>query len=100
MKNVKIGGLIVILVSGLLMALPLVGMAAEVSGLYEAEAQVYSQKRSERAMAMATGLAEVLVKVSGRRDAAQVKGVAQATRRPAKFLQQYRYRALPEEQRE
>lgn len=100
MKNVKISGLITMLTASLLMVLPLVGMAAEVRGLYEAEAQVFSQKRSERAMAMATGLAEVLVKVSGRRDAAQVKGVAQATRRPAKFLQQYRYRALPEEQRE
>jgi len=80
--------------------LPLVGTAAEVSGLYEAEAQVFSQKRSERATAMAAALAEVLVKVSGQRDAALVPGVAQATRSPAKFLQRYHYRALSKEQRE
>lgn len=80
--------------------LPSAGMAAEVSGLYAAEAQVFSQKRSERATAMAAALAEVLVKVSGQRDAALVQGVVQATRSPAKLLQQYRYRALSDEQRE
>ncbi len=80
--------------------LPLQVQAAEVRGLYEAEVQVFSQKRSERATAMAAALAEVLVKVSGRPDAAQVKGVAQAIRHPARFLQQYRYRPLAEERRE
>ena len=86
--------------AGLLVVLPLLGNAAEVRGLYEAEAQVSSQKRSERATAMVAALAEVLVKVSGQRDAAQRTGVARATRSPAKFLQQYRYRALPEVLRE
>lgn len=80
--------------------LPLLGSAAEVNGLYEAEAQVFSQKRSERATAMAAALAEVLVKVSGQRDAARVPGVVQATRSPAKLLQRYRYRAMSKEQRE
>jgi hypothetical protein len=84
----------------MLAMLPLVGMAAEVSGLYAAESQVFSQKRSERATAMVSALAEVLVKVSGRRDAALLPGVAQATRSPGKFLQQYRYRALSAEERE
>lgn len=96
----KTCGLAVVLLASLLLALPMAGVAAEVKGLYEAELQVFSQKRSERATAMLAGLAEVLVKVSGRRDAAQVKGVARAIRRPAKFLQQYRYRALSDEQRE
>jgi len=100
MIKLNIVGLVGVLLAGLLLVLPSAGLAAEVRGLYEAEALVFSQKRSERAMAMATALAEVLVKVSGRPDAAQVKGVAQAIRRPGKFLQQYRYRALPEEQRE
>jgi len=90
----------VVLLTGLLMVLPVTGMSAEVSGLYEAEVQVFSQKRSERATAMAAALAEVLARVSARRDASQLKGVAQSIRRPAKFLQQYRYRALPETQRE
>ncbi len=79
---------------------PTAGFAAEVRGLYEAEAQVFSQKRSERATAMVAALAEVLVKVSGQRDAALRQGVARAIRSPAKFLQQYRYRALSKEQRE
>ncbi len=96
----KIGGFGIVLLAGLLMVLPIVGMAAEVSGLYEAEVQVFSQKRSERATAMAAALAEVVVKVSGRRDAAELKGVAQSIRRPARFLQQYRYSALSAEQRE
>jgi hypothetical protein len=100
MRNVKTWGLAGVLLTNLLLALPMVGVAAEVSGLYETELQVFSQKRSERAKAMLAGLAEVLVKVSGRRDAAQVKGVAQAISHPAKFLQQYRYRALSDEQRE
>ncbi len=82
------------------MVLPTAGMAAEVSGLYEAEVQVFSQKRNERAKAMAAALAEVVVKVSARRDAAELKGIARSMRHPARFLQQYRYRALPEAQRE
>jgi hypothetical protein len=82
------------------LCLPFAAGAAEVKGLYQAEMLVFSQKRSERATAMAAALAEVLVKVSGQRDAAQQEAVAQATRRPAKFLQQYRYRALSDEQRE
>jgi hypothetical protein len=49
---------------------------------------------------MAVGLAEVLVKVSGQRNAALVEGVAQALRSPAKFLQRYRYRTMSDEQRE
>ncbi|NOX75952.1 MAG: DUF2066 domain-containing protein [Gammaproteobacteria bacterium] len=75
--------------------LPSGGMAAEVSGLYEAEVTVFSQKRSERATAMVSALAEVLAKVSGRRDAAMLRGVARDSKRPAHLLQQYRYRAVP-----
>lgn len=74
--------------------------AAQVSGLYQAESLVFSQKRSERATAMAAALAEVLVKVSGQRDAAQREGVMRAMRKPARYLQQYRYRSLPEERLE
>lgn len=95
---IKIPAAAALLVVCLCASLP-VG-AAEVSGLYQAEELVFSQKRSERATAMATALAEVVVKVSGQRDAVQREGVARATRSPAKYLQQYRYRSLPEEQRE
>lgn len=82
------------------MIVPVSVFAAEVEGLYQAEVQVFSQKRRERAAAMSTALVEVLVKVSGQRDAALQKGVVEAINRPAKFLQQYRYRALSAEQRE
>jgi hypothetical protein len=74
-------------------------LGAEVSGLYEAEVQVFSQKRAERATAMSAALSEVLAKVSGRRDAAMRPGVAEAVRQPAAFLQQYLYRALPESEK-
>lgn len=80
----------------LLCVLPCLAHGAEVTGLYEAEVRVFSQKGDERATAMASALAEVLAKVSGQRDAALQRGVAEATRRPAKFLQQYRYLALPD----
>ncbi len=79
----------------LLLWLPSGAMAAEVSGLYEAEITVFSQKRSERATAMVSALAEVLAKVSGRRDAAMLRGVARDSKSPAHLLQQYRYRTLP-----
>ena len=74
--------------------------AAEVKGLYEAEMQVPNQTRSERGLAMSAALAEVVVKVSGRREARLQPKVAKAIRRPARLLQQYRYRPLPEEMRE
>ena len=85
------------MIYGLLLAislLPASSFAAKVTGLYEAQVQVYSQKRSERALAMISALAEVLAKVSGQRDAALVGEMPKSVKRPAKFLQQYRYWAL------
>lgn len=84
----------------ILICLPASSFGAKVSGLYEAEVQVYSQKRSERSLAMISALAEVLAKVSGQRDAIKVGNVAKAAKRPARFLQQYRYRALSDEDRQ
>ena len=94
MKKSMIYGLFLVVV-----VFPAVSFAARVSGLYEAEVQVYSQKRSERSLAMISALAEVLAKVSGKRDAALADGVAQAVQKPDRFLQQYRYRALSDEDR-
>ena len=84
----------------ILACLPVSSFGAKVSGLYEAEVKVFSQKRSERSLAMISALAEVLAKVSGQRDAIKVGNVAKAAKRPARFLQQYRYRALPDEERQ
>jgi len=78
---------------------PCLAHGAEVSGLYEAEVQVFSQKGAERATAMGVALSEVLAKVSGRRDAAMQRGVAEAVRQPSALLQQYLYRALPEDEK-
>ena len=97
MSKTMICGCLALLLVGLI---PVTAFSAEVSGLYESEVLVHSQKRSERAQAMAAALAEVLVKVSGRSNVAQRDDVAQAIRRPASLLQQYRYRALPDEVRE
>lgn len=83
----------------LLAVLPVSSFAARVDGLYEAEVQVYSQKPSERSLAMISALDEVLAKVSGKRDAALVGEVTQAVKKPDRFLQQYRYRPLPDEER-
>ncbi len=79
--------------------LPTMALGAEVRGLYEAEMLVPNQTRSERGLAMSAALAEVVTKVSGRRDARLRPRVAQAIRRPAQLLQQYRYRVLPEHRR-
>lgn len=95
MKKTMAYGFLLILV-----CLPVSSFGARVSGLYEAEVQVFSQKRSERSLAMISALAEVLAKVSGRRNAVQVGNVAKAVKRPARFLQQYRYRALSDEDRQ
>ncbi len=83
----------------LLVLLPSMALAAEVRGLYEAEMLVPDQSRSERGLAMSAALAEVVGKVSGRRDARLQPKVARAIRRPAQLLQQYRYRTLPVELR-
>ena len=70
-------------------------LAAEVKGLYEAEMLVPDQSRSERGLAMSAALAEVVAKVSGQRDARLQPKVSRAIARPARLLQQYRYRPLP-----
>jgi hypothetical protein len=87
------------IIYGLLLALllPVSSFAAKVSGLYEAEIQVYSQKSSERELAMVSALAEVFAKVSGKKDAASTGKMPDALKNPNRFLQQYRYRALPDE---
>jgi len=95
MKNSLICGLLLILA-----CLPASSFGAKVSGLYEAEVKVFSQKRSERSLAMISALAEVLAKASGQRDAFKVGNVSKAAKRPARYLQQYSYRALSDEERQ
>lgn len=73
----------------LLSCLPLLGWAAEVGGLYEAEVVVADQGETTRRAALREGLAQVLVKVSGRSSAPlSLPGVLEQASR---LVQQYRY---------
>ena len=65
--------------------------AVEVDGLYRAEVPVAGKSAKEREEAVGRALAAVIVKVTGRRDARNESGLAQAFERPSAYLQQYRY---------
>lgn len=75
-------------------ALPL--HAALVRDLYEARVTVSEQSPAELKRAARDGLAEVLIKVSGRTDAARQPALASALSVADRYLEQYRYdQALP-----
>jgi len=80
-----------------MMSVSMVLQAAEVQGLYRAEVPVHGQGDAERLQAIHVGLVTVLTKVSGRREAATLALVAEALASPMRFVQQFRYHALPEE---
>ena len=67
-------------------------MAAQVSGLYQTEVPVTGQESGERSRALRTALARVVIKVSGQRSAPQNPQVAEALKKPSRYVQQYRYR--------
>ncbi len=70
-------------------------VAGEVSGLYEAEVPVRNQGDAERDRAISTALDDVLVKVSGRRDATAIQALETVLSHPIKLVQQFRYREMP-----
>lgn len=70
-------------------------MAAEVSNIYEAEVAVSDQQTVSRQQAMRTGLAEVLVRVTGNGAVAQDPAFADLLDGAARYVQQYRYQAAP-----
>ncbi len=74
---------------------PLSSHAAEVEGLYETEVLVTSQGRDERNEAIRAALDEVLVRVSGDRNAPRLAALQGLYKRSLQLVQQYRYRALP-----
>ncbi|MGD8568171.1 MAG: DUF2066 domain-containing protein [Gammaproteobacteria bacterium] len=69
---------------------------AVVHGLYESEKVVANQSGSARQEAMKNGLTEVLAKVTGRPDVNTVPSVASALEKPSRYVQQYRYKKIPE----
>jgi len=69
--------------------------AVEVSGLYEAEVPVSGQSTAERVAASRTALEEVLVKVSGNADVAQLPQLEPLLSQAEQWVQRYQYRAAP-----
>ena len=69
--------------------------AAEVPGLYEAEVAVADQSAAVRLAASRTALEEVLVKVSGNADIAQLPQLEPLLSRAEQWVQRYQYRAAP-----
>ena len=68
--------------------------AADVEGLYEAETPVRGQDPAERLAALRLGLAQVLVRVSGERDAGQDPLLAPVIKDAQRLVQVYRYRQV------
>lgn len=71
--------------------------AAVVQGLYESEKIVPSQSSSARNAAMKSGLIDVLTKISGRPDVGTLPDIVAALEKPRNYVQQYRYRKIPED---
>lgn len=63
----------------------------EVRGLYRAEVLVSGKSADAREDAVRRALKRVIVKVTGRRNIAEVTGLQRAFTRPSSYLQQYRY---------
>ncbi len=72
-----------------------VARAAEVTGVYEAEVPVADQQDEARTAAMKSGMAEVLVRVTGNGAVAKDPGLAELLDNAPHYVQQYRYRAAP-----
>jgi uncharacterized protein len=69
--------------------------AVEVPGLYEAEVPVADQSTAERVTASRTALEDVLVKVTGNADVAQLPQLAPLLGHAEQWVQRYQYRAAP-----
>lgn len=67
----------------------------EVSGLYEAEVPVTGQSAAERIAASRTALEDVLVKVSGRADIANLPQLKPMLSNAQQWVQRYQYRTVP-----
>lgn len=84
----------------LLLLLALAGgpaMAAQVSGLYEAEVPVEGQDTEQRNKAIVEAFRRVLVKVTGNRGIVHHPQLAGDIPKAPRYVQQYRYRLAPPE---
>lgn len=71
--------------------------ATEVDGLYEASVPVFTQGKEERKLAIRSAFEDVIVKVSGDRNAVALLELAGALENMVPFIEQYRYDKLPQE---
>lgn len=69
--------------------------AGEVEGLYETQVPVSGQREAERTNALRAAFGQVLVKITGDRDAAVRPGLQALLLSPLQYVQQYLYRPLP-----
>ena len=72
-------------------------MAAQVSGLYEAEVPVEGQDTDQRNKAIVEAFRRVLVKVTGNRGIVHHPRMASDIHKAPRYVQQYRYRLAPAE---
>ncbi|MFQ5487071.1 MAG: DUF2066 domain-containing protein [Gammaproteobacteria bacterium] len=68
--------------------------AVEMADLYEVAIPVNSQADSEQRTALRRAFAEVLVRVTGKREAPSLAPLKQVLKRPMGYVQQFRYRTL------
>lgn len=83
---------LLLLACGVAMAQRMEGDRASASGPYAAEVPVNGQGAGERNGAFARGLAQVLGKLSGNRNAASLPGVGGELRRAGEYVKRYDYR--------
>ncbi|AWB67738.1 hypothetical protein C2869_15395 [Saccharobesus litoralis] len=70
--------------------------AVEVAGLYQSKIEVEQQSQAERVAAYRKGLANVLIRVSGKQNINQDDAFKLAVRNPTKYLARYQYETLDE----
>jgi hypothetical protein len=70
--------------------------AAEVAHLYEEQVPVLTQGREERFKVLQSALSNILVRVSGRSDVALLPGMDSYLKQASRYVQQFRYRTVPE----
>jgi hypothetical protein len=81
--------------AGILLISALPVSAEIVKKLYDIEIPVFSQDRKERKEAIKSGLAKVLVKVTGRSAVADLLELEDVYRVAPQYVQQFRYRKMP-----
>jgi len=83
-----------LVLAGFLLLSSLPVSAEVVKRLYDIEIPVYSQNRKERTEAIKSGLAIVLVKITGRSAVSELFELEDVYRIAPQFVQQYRYRKM------